>query len=40
MGLDATAKLPAETSRKWGRPIRMDPQVKARVDVLWGELGL
>jgi 4-hydroxy-3-polyprenylbenzoate decarboxylase len=40
MGLDATAKLPAETSRKWGRPIRMDPQVKARVDVLWGELGM
>jgi 4-hydroxy-3-polyprenylbenzoate decarboxylase len=40
MGLDATAKLPAETSRAWGRPIRMDPQVKARVDVLWDELGL
>ena len=40
MGLDATSKLPGETSREWGRPITMDPQVKARVDALWDELGL
>jgi len=40
MGLDATTKLPGETSRAWGRPIRMDPRVKTRVDALWDELGL
>jgi 4-hydroxy-3-polyprenylbenzoate decarboxylase len=40
MGLDATNKWPGETSREWGRPIVMDGAVKARVDALWGELGL
>jgi len=40
MGLDATAKLPGETDREWGRPIRMSEEVKARVDALWAELGL
>ena len=40
MGLDATNKWPGETNREWGRPIVMDPAVKARVDDLWGELGL
>ena len=40
MGLDATAKLPGETAREWGRPIRMDPEVKARVDAMWDSLGL
>ncbi len=40
MGLDATGKWPGETSRAWGEPIRMDPQVKARVDALWEELGI
>jgi 4-hydroxy-3-polyprenylbenzoate decarboxylase len=40
MGLDATAKLPGETRREWGRPIAMDPAVRARVDALWDELGL
>jgi 4-hydroxy-3-polyprenylbenzoate decarboxylase len=40
MGLDATAKLPGETRREWGRPIAMDPAVCARVDALWDELGL
>ncbi|MEW5791601.1 MAG: 4-hydroxy-3-polyprenylbenzoate decarboxylase [Pseudomonadota bacterium] len=40
VGFDATNKLPGETSREWGRPIAMDPQVKARVDALWAELGL
>jgi 4-hydroxy-3-polyprenylbenzoate decarboxylase len=39
MGLDATNKWPGETDREWGRPITMDPAVKARVDVLWDELG-
>ena len=40
MGLDATNKLPGETTREWGEPIRMSAAVKARVDELWGELGL
>ena len=40
MGIDATAKWPAETSRTWGRPIAMDEAVKRRVDALWSELGL
>ena len=40
MGLDATNKWPGETHREWGRPIVMDAAVKARVDELWGQLGL
>jgi len=40
MGLDATNKLPAETSREWGRPIVMNPEIKARVDSIWNELGI
>ena len=31
MGLDATTKLPGETDRAWGRPIRPDPAVEERV---------
>jgi 4-hydroxy-3-polyprenylbenzoate decarboxylase len=35
MGLDATSKWPGETTREWGRPIRMDAAVEQRVaDVL------
>ena len=40
MGIDATSKWPGETTREWGRPIVMDAEVNARVDALWGELGL
>jgi len=40
MGLDATSKWPGETEREWGRPIAMDPEVKARVDGFWDELGI
>jgi 4-hydroxy-3-polyprenylbenzoate decarboxylase len=40
MGIDATNKWPAETGRRWGRPIVMDEAVKRRVDGLWRELGL
>lgn len=40
MGLDATNKWPGETSREWGRPIVMEPAVKARVDAIWKELDL
>ena len=40
MGLDATNKWPGETQREWGTTIVMDEAVKARVDAMWGELGL
>ncbi len=40
IGFDATNKWPGETSREWGRPIRMDAEVKARVDALWPTLGI
>jgi len=40
MGIDATHKVAGETQREWGRPITMDPAVKARVDALWKDLGL
>ena len=40
MGIDATSKWPGETSRRWGRPIAMDDEVKRRVDSLWRDLGL
>jgi 4-hydroxy-3-polyprenylbenzoate decarboxylase len=39
-GFDATHKWPGETQREWGRPIVMSPEVKARVDALWNELGI
>ena len=40
MGIDATNKWLGETDREWGRPIAMDPAVKARVDALYERLGL
>jgi len=40
MGIDATNKWSAETSRTWGRPITMRAEVKTRVDALWKDLGL
>jgi 4-hydroxy-3-polyprenylbenzoate decarboxylase len=40
VGFDATNKWPGETDREWGRPIAMDPDVKARVDAIWDELGI
>ncbi|GAB3273752.1 4-hydroxy-3-polyprenylbenzoate decarboxylase [Parahaliea aestuarii] len=40
IGMDATNKWPGETSREWGKPIAMDPAVKARIDDLWDELGI
>jgi len=40
LGIDATSKWPAETSRHWGRPIVMDPAVKRRIDEIWSQLNL
>jgi 4-hydroxy-3-polyprenylbenzoate decarboxylase len=40
MGLDATNKMPGETAREWGRAIRMDAEVEARVaGIVEGLLG-
>ncbi|NWG74191.1 MAG: UbiD family decarboxylase [Rubrivivax sp.] len=38
IGLDATNKWPGETSREWGRPIAMEPDVTARVDALFAQV--
>ena len=40
MGLDATNKWQGETQRVWGTPIVMDAAVKARIDMMWNDLGL
>ena len=40
IGFDATNKWPGESTREWGRPIRMDESVKARVDEMWSALGI
>jgi 4-hydroxy-3-polyprenylbenzoate decarboxylase len=41
IGVDATAKGPDEGyTRGWPEVIRMSPEVKARVDEMWGQLGL
>jgi 4-hydroxy-3-polyprenylbenzoate decarboxylase len=40
IGFDATSKWPGETSREWGRPIRMDDAVKARVNAIWDRPGI
>ena len=40
IGFDATNKWPGETQRQWGKPIRMNPDVKARVDELWEKLDI
>ena len=41
MGVDATRKWPTEGfTRPWPDEIVMDPEVKKKVDALWGSLGL
>src|SRR3954452_19720626 len=40
LGLDATAKMPPETNRDWGRPIRMADDIVAAVTRKWPEYGL
>lgn len=40
MGLDATNKWPGETNREWGRVIKKDPAVTAKIDEIWESLGL
>jgi len=40
IGLDATDKWPGETNREWGQVLDMDAATKARIDAIWGELGI
>jgi 4-hydroxy-3-polyprenylbenzoate decarboxylase len=40
IGFDATTKLPGESDRRWGRPIRMSREVREHIDAIWAELGI
>jgi 4-hydroxy-3-polyprenylbenzoate decarboxylase len=40
LGIDATNKVPPETSRRWGRPIRMDEAVVEQVTRRWQDYGI
>ena len=40
MGIDATNQWPGETSREWGRPMQMTPEVTAKMNLVWQALGL
>jgi 4-hydroxy-3-polyprenylbenzoate decarboxylase len=40
IGLDATTKIGTETTREWGRQIRMDQEVIDLIDQKWPDLGL
>ena len=40
MGIDATAKLPPESRRDWGRKIEMTDEMVDQVTRKWAELGL
>ena len=40
MGMDATNKWPGETSREWGRTMKMKAEVTQRMEEVWQTLGL
>jgi 4-hydroxy-3-polyprenylbenzoate decarboxylase len=40
IGFDATSKWAGETTREWGRPIKMSDEVKHRIDAIWDQLGI
>ena len=41
IGIDATAKWPEEGyQRNWPEPVQMRPEVKAKIDQIWNQLGL
>jgi 4-hydroxy-3-polyprenylbenzoate decarboxylase len=40
MGIDATAKIPPETHRPWGRKIRMTDAIIEDVTRKWDRYGL
>jgi len=40
MAWDATNKLDHEKLREWGIPIKKDPQLVAKIDAIWQQLGI
>ena len=40
VGLDATNKWEDECLREWGTPIKKDPEIVAKIDAIWNELGI
>jgi len=40
VGFDATNKWQGETTREWGRPIKMSNEVVQKVDMMWDSLGI
>ncbi|MCG3866189.1 MULTISPECIES: 4-hydroxy-3-polyprenylbenzoate decarboxylase [unclassified Photobacterium] len=40
LGFDATNKWPDTIKREWGNPITKNPDVVARVDAIWPQLGI
>ena len=40
MGIDATNKIDGETTREWGTPIVMKPEVVTKIDEIWDDLGI
>ncbi|MCK4945554.1 MAG: UbiD family decarboxylase, partial [Alphaproteobacteria bacterium] len=38
LGIDATNKINGETTRQWGRPLKMDEKTIKKVDGLWKEI--
>ena len=40
IGIDATAKSPAEGAREWPPEIEMTPEIRSLVDRRWAEYGL
>ncbi len=40
LAIDATTKIGPERRHDWGEPLRRPPELEARLDARWGELGL
>ncbi len=40
VGFDATNKWRGETTREWGRPIKMSEKIVQKIDTMWDSLGI
>lgn len=40
LGIDATNKIGSETTREWGRVLKMNDETIARIDTIWHRFGL
>ncbi|MCK5899094.1 MAG: 3-octaprenyl-4-hydroxybenzoate decarboxylase, partial [Methylococcales bacterium] len=40
VGFDATNKWQGETTREWGRTIKMSDEIVEKVNKMWDELGI